>query len=189
MWLGDPVQYKHYEQLQKLMECMILDYAEWKQKYDIDTQGVDAATRYYMPPENAKGFMALPIIDARIAQQPWSTGWERTIEQAFNCPGMIDMCINFIRPGKMLPVHNDQYVWDWISKSMGKKMEGFTTSFGIHIPEPEKQCLVFDGEEKVWKTGEFRTFNGEFIQHYMKNLGNDWRITGVMEIEKQYWNL
>jgi hypothetical protein len=168
---------------------MLLDYAEWKQKYDIDNKCVDAASRYYMPPENANGFMALPIIDARTIQQPWAEGWERTTTQAFECPGMIDMCINFIRPGKMLPVHNDQHVWHWISQSMGKKVEGFTTSFGIHIPDPENQCLVFDGETHVWKTGEFRSFNGEMTQHHMKNLGTDWRITGVMEIEKQYWNV
>jgi hypothetical protein len=189
MWLGDPVQYKHYDQLQKLMQCMLEDYAEWKLKYDIDSKCVDAATRYEMPPENANGFMALPIIDARKVQQPWADGWERTVAQAYECPGMIDMCINFIRPGKMLPVHHDGHVWSWIRGSMGKHVEGFTTSFGIHIPDPTNQCLVFDGESKVWNTGEFRTFNGEFTQHYMKNLGSDWRITGVMEIEKEHYVL
>lgn len=189
MWLGDPIQYKHYDQLQKLMECMLLDYADWKQKFDIDAKGVDASTRYVMPAENKRGFMALPVIDARKVQMPWAEGWERTTEQAFNCPGMIDMCINFIRPGKMLPVHHDGYVWSWISKSMGRPMEGFTTSFGISIPEPEKQFLVFDGEKKVWKTGEFRSFNGVATQHYMQNDSQEWRITGVMEIEKDYWNI
>lgn len=189
MWLGDPIQYKHYDQLQKLMECMLADYAEWKTKYDVDFKCIDASTRYVMPPENKNGFMALPVIDARKVQMPWAEGWERTTQQAFNCPGMIDMCINFIRPGKMLPVHHDGHVWSWIEKSMGRPLEGFTTSFGIHIPDPENQSLVFDGEKKTWKTGEFRSFNGRTTQHYMQNLSSDWRITGVMEIEKDYWNI
>lgn len=188
MWLGDPVQYKHYTQLEKLMSCMLDDYSEWKYKYDIEEDGVDAATRYYMPPENARGFMALPIIDARKVQMPWAQGWERTTSQAFNCPGMIDMCINFIRPGKMLPVHHDKHVWSWISSSMGREVTGFTLSFGIDIPDPENQYLMFGEDKKVWNTGEFRAFNGADTLHYMNNNSSNWRITGVMEIEKDYWN-
>jgi hypothetical protein len=192
MWLGDPRQYQYYDQLELLQQCLLDDYADWKLKYNIDEIGIDAQSRYVMPAENALGFMALPMVDARTVQEQFAHGWERSLDQLFKCPGMIDMCINFIRPGKQLPVHDDSNVWAWISESMGQPdqpVEGYTVSFGIHIPEPEKQCLVFGGEEKIWGTGEFRAFNGIHTQHYMHNQGSDWRITAVVEIDKQCWNL
>ena len=189
MWLGDPRQYQYYDQLELLMQCMLADYADWRLNYKIDEVGIDAQSRYVMPEENIAGFMALPVIDARVIQDKYAAGWNRTTAQAFNCPGMIDMCINFIRPGKQLPVHDDSNVWAWISESLGHEVDGYTVSFGIHIPEPDKQCLVFDGKEQIWGTGEFRAFNGRHVNHYMHNQSSDWRITGVMEIDKQYWNL
>lgn len=189
MWLGDPRQYQHYDQLELLMQCMLDDYATWKVNYDIDNVGIDARIRYDMPKENARGFMALPLIDARTVQTRWARGWERTVDQLFKCPGMVDMSINFIRPGKQLPVHDDSNVWAYIEESMQRSVYGYTVSFGIHIPEPDKQCLIFGGEEKIWSTGEFRAFDGRHTEHYMHNRGSDWRITAVVDIEKEFWDI
>lgn len=191
MWLGDPIQYKHYTKLQDLMTAMMQDYLEWKEKYSVDKKCIDAGLRYKMPAENAGGFMALPVIDAREIKMPWAEGWDRTMTAAFDCPGMIDMCINFIRPGMMLPVHHDGYVWDWIRKSMNNpKLSGYTISFGISIPEPSKQALIFDEEKRIWGTGEFRAFNGHDIQHQLTNRSKEhWRVTAVMEVEEKYFDI
>jgi len=94
----------------------------------------------------------------------------------------------------MLPQHHDGYVWQWIRESFNDhSLTGYTVSFGIDIPEPEKQALVFDNVERVWNTGEFRAFNGETTVHYMKNEGDpesdNWRVTGVMEIEESHWDV
>lgn len=192
MWLGDPVQYQHYPELQKMMYCLMNDYADWSKSFTIDEVGIDAQQRYMMPKWNKHGMMTLPVIDARKIHPEYSKGWESSMQQAFEIPGMLDMCINFIRPGKMLPKHHDGYVWDWIRNSFGdKSIEGYTISFGVDIPEPEKQALVFGDRTMVWHTGEFRGFCGEDTIHYMKNEGNPdhWRVTAVMEIEGKYFNV
>jgi hypothetical protein len=193
MWLGDPIQYKDYGALQKLMQALLNDYAAWRNNFSIETDTVNADERYAMPEANKGGFKALPVIDGRKVQEKWSLGWNRSMKAAFQIEGMIDMCINFIRPGKMLPVHHDGYVWDWIRQSVGDpSISGYTVSFGIDIPDPENQALIFDGVKRVWKTGEFRAFNGHDIQHQLVNNATNpghWRVTAVMEIEGKYFNI
>lgn len=195
MFLGDPRKfYKHPDELDKMMSALLEDYAEWNKEFKIDDVGIDVGERYITPKWNKHGMMTLPVIDARTIHPDYSKGWERSMDQAFKIPGMLDMCINFIRPGKMLPVHHDGYVWGWIRQSFkDQSLTGYTVSFGVDIPEPEKQALVFDGRERVWGTGEFRAFNGENTVHYLKNEGDpdseNWRVTAVMEIEESFWDV
>jgi len=194
MWLGDPIQYKHYARLQSFMEVLISDYKNWRANNSFET-AVNADERYSMPVENKGGFKAIPLIDARKINThiPDLNYWKKTTDYFYEIPGAIDLCINMIRPGKMLPIHHDGYVWDWIRESMGDPtLEGFTVSFGIDIPDPENQSLLFDEEKKVWKTGEFRAFNGYNIQHSLRNKAKNpehWRVTAVMEIDKRYFNI
>lgn len=193
MWLGNPTFYKHYDQLTIMMNALISDYSEWRKLRSFE-KAIDADERYAMPSDNKGGFKAIPLIDARrINDLEDKDLWKRSTTQFYNIPGAIDLCINMIRPGKMLPVHHDGYVWDWIRQSMGDPtLEGYTVSFGIDIPEPEKQALLFDGEKKIWKTGEFVAFNGHDIQHSLRNEATNpehWRVTAVMEIDKKYFNL
>lgn len=195
MWLGDPIQYKHYDSLKSLMDNLISNYKDWRANKSFEDDTVNADERYAMPAENRGGFKALPLIDARqINQQlPDLKYWQSTLDAFYKIPGAIDLCINMIRPGKMLPVHHDGYVWDWIRQSMGDPtLEGYTVSFGVDIPDPENQSLLFDGIPRVWKTGEFRAFNGHDIQHSLRNNAKDpnhWRVTAVMEIDKKYFNV
>lgn len=193
MFLGDPRKYyNHPEQLDKMMSALLEDYSEWKVVNTIDEVGISADQRYRMQKWNKDGMMTLPVIDARKIHPHYSRGWDRSMKQAFEIPGMLDMCINFIRPGKMLPHHHDGYVWQWIRNSFNDQtLTGYTVSFGVDIPEPEKQALVFDGIKRVWNTGEFRAFNGEETVHYMLNEGDpsNWRVTAVMEIEEKYWDV
>lgn len=195
MFLGDPRKYyKHPEQLDKMMAALLEDYSEWIDQYHIDEVGISADKRYVMQKWNKDGMMTLPVIDARQVHPDYAKGWHRSMKQAFAIPGMLDMCINFIRPGKMLPHHHDGYVWDWIRKSFGDPtLKGYTVSFGIDIPDPENQALVFQGVKRVWNTGEFRAFDGEDTVHYMQNDGDpdseQWRVTAVMEIEESEWDV
>jgi hypothetical protein len=194
MWLGNPTNYKHYHELSIMMMALMSDYAEWRRQRSFETNTVNADDRYSMPIENKGGFKALPLIDARKINEQLEDRyyWKRATTQFYHIPGAIDLCINMIRPGKMLPVHHDGYVWDWIRQSMGDPtLEGYTVSFGIDIPEPENQGLIFDGVEKIWKTGEFVAFNGHDIQHSLTNKSNNpmhWRVTAVMEIDKKEFN-
>jgi hypothetical protein len=194
MWLGNPTSYSNYSALSAMMIALMSDYAEWRSQRSFEDT-VNADDRYSMPINNRGGFKALPLIDARKINEQLEDRylWKRTTTQFYNIPGAIDLCVNMIRPGKMLPVHHDGYVWDWIRQSMGDPtLEGYTVSFGIDIPEPEKQALLFDNEKKIWKTGEFVAFNGHDIQHSLKNEATNpehWRVTAVMEIDKKYFNL
>ena len=193
MWLGNPTFYKHYDQLTIMMNALISDYSEWRKLRSFE-KAIDADERYAMPSDNKGGFKAIPLIDARrINDLEDKDLWKRSTTQFYNIPGAIDLCINMIRPGKMLPVHHDGDVWKWLQQSMGDpNLKGYTLSFGIDIPEPEKQGLKFGGEMKFWKTGEFVAFDGHDIQHSTKNESTNpeyWRVTAVMEIDIRHFNL
>jgi hypothetical protein len=205
MWLGNPVQYKHYDELVKMSQCLVSDFQEWQKQHDLNTFGIEIEyllkhnrEKLAMPKINfvvpkINGMLkSFPLIDRLHKEpwEPWSFGWESSIEQARKCPGMEDLYINLLAPGIDLGDHDDDFLWTGLEHDSGKEhIEGFSVAFGINIPDPDKQYLIFDGVKYAYGTGEFVAFNGRHTTHGAVNQTPHWRVMCIMQISKEYWNV
>jgi hypothetical protein len=205
MWLGNPVQYKHYDELLKLRDCLLSDYAVWKTKHDIRKFGIEIKfllkhdfnrlemdkLNFEVP--NINGMLqSFPLVSRLTKEpyEPWSYGWESSIAQARKCPGMEDLYINILAPGIPLGNHDDDFLWTGLEYDSGKPhIDGFSISFGVNVPDPENQYLIFDGVKHLYGTGEFVAFNGRHTIHSAVNNTDEIRINCVMQVAREYWNL
>ncbi len=200
MWLGNPVQYKHYDELVKLGECLRLDYADYKEKSGrVDgvvnvvnsskdnTYGTDVSIDSLLP---YSGHTAIQAIHPSDTSYDLTHVWKRTVEQARKCPGTLSMHINYVKPWDKINLHNDEFIWQMIEERVGRKVSGFFVSYALDIPEPEKQTLMFDGVRHAWKDGEFIAFNGRDTIHAVYNESDQYRITAVLVLEQlDNWNI
>jgi hypothetical protein len=207
MWLGNPTQYKYYDELVKLSECLQQDYKEWLKTGQLGKIGYDwqqtyayyqSVTNYSIKDDVSKqptdkfGVNSFPLHHRSMIVPPndWTNIWKSSIEQAKNCPGIDYLYVNTLAPHSLTPEHTDDFLWKTIEFTSGEKItENISISFGIDIPEPEKQCLIFEGIERCYGTGEFVAFDGRHIPHSVDNKSDHYRVTGMLQISGDHWNL
>ena len=117
--------------------------------------------------------------------------WKSTAEYVPQIPGLLQMMVNFIKPGGILPVHDDRGGWQRIDRWTGKMQRGFTVSIGVDIPSSDpKLCgLEFDGESRGQVNGGWVIFEGRNCRHTAWNLTKHWRVAAVVDIQASEFNL
>jgi hypothetical protein len=198
MWLGDPVQYKYYDELVKLGQCLQLDYAEYKQQRGDglvnvvniskpNVTGTDVSVDNFMP---YSGHTAIQAIHPTDMTLDLTNVWQRTVEQGRKCPGAFSMHINYVKPWNRINIHTDDFIWKMFERGIGRTLNGFFVSYALDVPEPENQTLMFDNVHHSWKDGEFVAFNGRHTEHAVYNKSDHHRITAVLVVEQaNNWNL
>lgn len=121
----------------------------------------------------------------------FKANWPLTTEYMDSIPGLLQMIVNFIKPGGVLPHHNDRGGWERIDTWTGDIQRGFTVSIGVDIPtdDPVICGLEFEGESRGCRTGEWVIFEGRNFDHNCWNHSNGWRIAGVVDIKASEFNL
>lgn len=121
----------------------------------------------------------------------YKNNWKLASEYVTQIPGLLQMMVNFIKPGGILPVHHDRGGWERIDRWTGERQRGFTVSIGIDIPSSDpKLCgLDFDREKRGQENGSWLVFEGRNQIHTCWNLTNQWRVAAVVDIQAKEFNL
>jgi aspartyl/asparaginyl beta-hydroxylase (cupin superfamily) len=185
-WI-DSNRYKHYNQLIEIYQAAVIDYNEWKTKFTPETRASKFSDRYEDVVEKNKlanlGWWGCPLIDSFELLDIYSQDWPNTIELITQLPGAINAAINFIQPGHTVIEHTDDYFDVDNTQTIG-------TIIGISMPSDDIDICGFQvaDERTSWATGDIVSFNG-YKKHSGWNYSNNWRVTMVLDIRRDFWNL
>jgi len=184
-WI-DTKNCQHYDLLLELKDAAIADYEYWQNHFETKQHAIKFSDRYGEG-ENL-GWWACPIMDATRLQEPQATKWPRCTEVIKRIPGVLNVCVNFIEPKSIIPEHSDDY-WDMSTEVIGE-VRGYGTMIGISMPSADPKVVGFqvDGEIKGWDTGDLVSFDG-YKKHSGWNHSDQWRVTMILDIREEYWNL
>jgi hypothetical protein len=110
------------------------------------------------------------------------------------CKGIKQIFINFIKPNGIITPHLDTSTWEKIEEDWGLplySLEGgsiIATLFtGMKNREEKTVGMKVNGVYKFPLAGELVCFDGRWNEHQMWNNTNEWRITAVIDIDRQYF--
>lgn len=214
MWI-DSDRYKHENVLEELTRRLMLDLKnlratghdpvksacqilkfEYPDVYP-ELQFADDSPEYHHPeawedkPNPREVWYGEAIyLDGKISDR-FKDNWKSTTDYIPQIPGLLQMMVNFIKPGGVLPYHDDRGGWERIDTWTGDLQRGFTVSIGVDIPteDPAICGLEFEGERRGCRTGEWVIFEGRNFYHNCWNFSNGWRIAAVVDIKASEFNL
>ena len=181
----DTTKNKNYHLLEQLRDTVIDEYHNtWKHKYTPEKDGIKFSDRY--GDGHDLGWWGCPLVDATKPTQ-YSEKWPRTLEAIKKIPGVLNVCVNFIQPGHIIPEHTDDY-YDMNENVVGK-VRGYGTMIGINMPSNDPEVVGFQvaGVKKGWSKGEMAAFDG-YQKHGGWNYSDDWRVTMIIDIKDEYWD-
>jgi hypothetical protein len=206
MWLGDPIQYKHYDELVKLSQCLLEDYSVWKTYKQLGLEGYNwkQTYAYYQQVTNNSikydesehdtskyGVNSFALFHRTMIVPPnelLAKVWKSSIEQAKKCPGMDYLYVNTLAPRSITPEHTDDFLWKTIELTSGQPItKNISISFAVDIPDPTNQPLIFGDKSYSYGTGEFVAFDGRHIPHSVTNDSDLWRVSGMLQISGDHW--
>jgi len=190
----DPKKCKQYQHLVELKDALILDYANWKQSHTPEKDSIKFIDRHLEVKSNIGtvdprfdpwltqelGWWVIPLVDATTVRNDFSKDWPNTIKTAQEISGLLNMSINFLQPGCIIPDHSDDQ-WGMSSKVVNM--------IGIEIPSEDIEMIGFHagGERRYLQTGGIVGFNGYSV-HGGWNFSEQWRVTAVVDIDDAYWD-
>lgn len=193
--------YSGYDQLFAAMPTVLEETQAWMEQKDIvantvNTFGVDnkdELTEIPVTQEEYKhmdDWRVLPMLYAR----EWNTRVFPKTHQLFrSLPGLYQGLVNFVVPGGRIARHFDKGNWDKIEEHYGHRVDGYSVvlnlSVGMKDREEKTVGMDMDGIKKYPLTGEIVAFDGRNSMHHMWNDTNEWRVTAVLDIAKEYFDV
>ena len=120
--------------------------------------------------------------------------FKRSWQLMSECKGIKQIFINFIKPNGIITPHLDTSTWEKIEEDWGLplySLEGgsiIATLFtGMKNREEKTVGMKVNGVYKFPLAGELVCFDGRWNEHQMWNNTNEWRITAVIDIDRQYF--
>jgi hypothetical protein len=120
--------------------------------------------------------------------------FKRSWQLMSECKGVKQIFINFIKPNGIITPHLDTSTWEKIEEDWGLplySLEGgsiIATLFtGMKNREEKTVGMKVNGVYKFPLAGELVCFDGRWNEHQMWNNTNEWRITAVIDIDRQYF--
>jgi hypothetical protein len=216
MWI-DSDRYKHKGVFEELARRLRQDYDELKQsghdpikqacqilKFEFpevypELQFANDSPEYHHPDnwedrENPREvwYGEGVYLDGKINER-YKNHWKHSAEyvQQGNIPGLLQMMVNFIKPGGILPIHDDRGGWERIDRWTGERQRGFTVSVGIDIPssDPRLCGLEFDKDKRGQENGGWLVFEGRNQKHTCWNLTKQWRVAAVVDVQAKEFDL
>lgn len=110
------------------------------------------------------------------------------------CIGVKQIFINFIKPNGIITPHLDTSTWEKIEEDWDMplySLEGAsiiaTLYTGMTNRKDKSVGMKVNGVYKFPLAGELVCFDGRWNEHQMWNNTNQWRITAVIDIDRQYF--
>ena len=120
--------------------------------------------------------------------------FKRSWQLMSECKGIKQIFINFIKPNGIITPHLDTSTWEKIEEDWGMplySLEGasiIATLFtGMKDRNTKTVGMKVNGVYKFPLAGELVCFDGRWNEHQMWNNTNEWRITAVIDIDRQYF--
>ena len=130
-----------------------------------------------------------------LYERQWNKDvFKRSWKLMEECKGVKQIFINFIKPNGLITPHTDTSTWEKIEIDWNiplYSLEGasvIATLFtGMKDRSTQSVGMNVNGVYKYPLAGELVCFDGRWNEHSMWNKTNEWRITAVIDIDRQYF--
>lgn len=215
-WI-DVKKYVYFDKLQSAIPSLQNDIINWVKAHDLEKDTYDAYgspdsntkinySRLISVPKAYTGILTeipsnhleekhkhdwktIPCYHNRVFDKNiFPNSWKPLSE----CRGVYQILINFLRPyGKITP-HKDTSNWDIIEKSLKKQVDGYsivaTLQSGMKNKEEKTVGMDVEGIQKFPLEQELVCFDGKRYAHSMWNDTPEWRITAVIDVNKNFFS-
>lgn len=113
--------------------------------------------------------------------------FKSVVEKIKTMQGCQQAFINFVAPESIIPKHKDNKK---LGNIIGPECVCYQSVLAISIPSNNPEVCGFEteGEIRGCKTGDIIAFDG-MVDHWGWNYSNQWRITAVVDIAIEDYNL
>lgn len=130
-----------------------------------------------------------------LYERQWNKDvFKRSWKLMEECKGVKQIFINFIKPNGLITPHTDTSTWEKIEIDWGMplySLEGasiIATLFsGMKDRSTKSVGMSVNSAYKFPMAGELVCFDGRWNEHSMWNRTKEWRITAVIDIDRQYF--
>lgn len=192
--------YSGYDQLEKAMPIIVEETRQWMANKDIvlntvNTFGVNSKDELTEIPVTHEEYKHMD--DWRVLPMLYAKEWNREVFPKSHAllgtlPGLYQGLVNFVIPGGRIAKHFDKGNWDKIEEHYGHRVDGYSVVLNLHVGMVKGEKTVgmdVDGIKKYPLTGDIVAFDGRNAIHDMWNDTNEWRVTAVLDIAKEYFDV
>jgi len=194
--------YKNYDQLEKAIPVILEETRRFMETNPdivantVNTFGVDnrdELTEVPVTPEEYKH-----MDDWRVLPMLYNKEWNRKVFPKSHAligalPGLYQSLVNFVIPGGRIAKHFDKGNWDKIEEHYGHRVDGYSVVLNLSVGMKERGektvGMDVDGIKKYPLTGEIVAFDGRNSIHNMWNDTEEWRVTAVLDFDKEYFDV
>lgn len=192
--------YSGYDSLYAAMPTVLEETQAWMKTYDVVANTVNTfgvknkdLTEVPVTPEEYKhmdDWRVLPM----LYEKQWNTDVFPLTHRLFrNLPGLYQGLINFVTPGGRIATHFDKGNWDKIEEHYGYRVDGYSMVLNLSVGMTDRNeqtvGMEVNGIRKYPMTGEIVAFDGREALHSMWNDTDHWRVTAVLDIAKEHFDV
>lgn len=192
--------YSGYDQLFAAMPTVLEETQAWMKQKDIvantvNTFGVDNRDELTEIPVTQEEYKHMD--DWRVLPMLYAKEWNidvfpKTHRLFHTLPGLYQGLINFVVPGGRIASHFDKGNWDKIEEHYGHRVDGYSVVLNLSIGMKDGEKTVgmdMEGIKKYPLTGDIVAFDGRSTMHSMWNDTDEWRVTAVLDIAKEFFDV